>query len=156
MIVAIDGPAGAGKSTVAARTAKKSGFLYLNSGNFYRSISKEILASDADPEDQEAVLRIARSCRFELDGDTLLVNGREVKDIHNETIDQWSSIHSCIPELRQVVNRSLISLSQNRDIVVEGRDMSTIVFPQAEIKIYLDASLEARANRRFLQGESCL
>lgn len=156
MVVAIDGPAGAGKSTVAQRVAASLGFLYLNSGFFYRSISRAVLDSGRDPEDPQVVISVASRCRFRLRGDRLLMNGRPVADIQTDTIDRWSPIHSRLPEVRDVVNASLRTLAARRHLVVEGRDMGTVVFPDAAVKVYLDASLEARAHRRFRQGVSGL
>lgn len=162
MVVTIDGPAGAGKSTVAQRVAAALGFLYLNSGFLYRSISRAVLDSGRDPDDPEAVVSIAAGCRFELRQDRLHMNGEPVSDIQTDRIDRWSPIHSRLPQVRDIVNASLRSLAtcadtgRRRDLVVEGRDMGTVVFPDAAVKIYLDASLEARARRRFQQGLSGL
>jgi cytidylate kinase len=156
MVVAIDGPAGAGKSTVARRVAAALGFQYLNSGFFYRSISRAVLDSQRDPDDRAGVIEIASRCRFELREDHLYVNGQPVGDIQTDQIDHWSPIHSRIPEVRGIVNASLRALADRKDLIVEGRDMGTVVFPDAAIKIFLDASLEARARRRFQQGVSGL
>lgn len=156
MVVTIDGPAGVGKSTVARRVAARLGFLYLNSGSFYRSISRAVLDSGRDPEDAEVVVQTAARCRFQLKGGELRVNGGPLGDIQTDTIDRWSPIHSRLPAVRAAVNASLRSLAQHRDLVVEGRDMGTEVFPDAAVKVYLDASLEARARRRFAQGVSGL
>jgi cytidylate kinase len=156
LTVCIDGPAGVGKSTVAARAAGRTGFLYVNSGSFYRAISRSVLHSGRDPEDRSAVIEVASGCRFALRDGTLLVNGAPATDLQTDLIDHWSPIHSRIPEVRRVVNSELRRLAVGRNIVVEGRDMGTEVFPDAEVKIYLDASLEARARRRFEQGVSSL
>ncbi len=156
MVVSIDGPAGAGKSTVAARVAESTGLLYINSGYFYRSISKVVLDSGQDPQDRGAVIRTAERCRFELRSGELYVNGSPAGNIHNDLIDRWAPAHSSIPEVRRVVNRALRALAEGRDILVEGRDMGTVVFPDAEVKIYLDATVAARARRRHSQGVSAL
>jgi len=156
VVVTLDGPAGGGKSTVAARAAGETGFLYLNSGSFYRSISKEVLDSGEDPEDSAAVLRVAGRSRFSLRGGELRLNGRPVRDLQTDLIDRWSPVHSRLPELRAAVNRSLRRLARGRNLIVEGRDMGTVAFPDAELKLFLDASLEARAARRHAQGVSAL
>jgi cytidylate kinase len=154
MVVAIDGPAGSGKSTVASAVARRMGFLYLNSGLFYRSISRVVLDSGRDPEDTGAVIELASACHFELRGDDLQVNGRPAGDTQTAEIDRWSAMHSRIPEVRDVVNSQLRRIAGTKDSVVEGRDIGSVVFPEADVKIYLDASLEARADRRFRQGRS--
>jgi cytidylate kinase len=157
VIVCIDGPAGAGKSTVSARVAERTGFLYVNSGSFYRAISKTVLDSGRDPQDHSAVVETASACRFSiLEGGTLAVNEIPAEDLQNDLIDHWSPIHSRIPEVRAVVNKELRRLAEGRNIVVEGRDIGTVVFPDAQVKIYLDADLEARSRRRFEQGVSSL
>ncbi|MBN1835381.1 MAG: (d)CMP kinase [Spirochaetales bacterium] len=156
MIVCIDGPAGVGKSTVGALVAQRAGFLYLNSGLFYRAVSRAVLDSGRDPEDREAVVQTASSCEFAMVDGALWVNGAPAMDLQNDLIDHWSPIHSQIPEVRHVVTAKLRQLAEGRDMVVEGRDIGTVVFPDAAVKVYLDADVEARARRRFAQGISRL
>jgi len=156
MIVCIDGPAGAGKSTVSALAARRAGFLYLNSGQFYRAVSKAVLESGRDPRDQAAVIEVASSCEFSIRDGALWVNRTPAAGLQNDLIDHWSPIHSRIPEVRAIVTEKLRQLAGGKDMVVEGRDIGTVVFPDAELKIYLDANLEARARRRFEQGVSSL
>jgi cytidylate kinase len=156
MVVAMDGPAGVGKSTVADRVARRTGFQYLNSGSFYRAISQAVLESGSDPRDPQQVLAVARACRFSLCGGELCLNGRAVGGLRTDQIDRWSPVHSVIPEVRSIVNQSLRRIAAAGDFIVEGRDIGTVAFPEAELKIFLDASLEARAERRFRQGVSGL
>jgi cytidylate kinase len=156
MVVTLDGPAGVGKSTIAARVAKETGFQYLNSGSFYRAISQAVLESGQDPTDRRLVLDTARRCRFDLLQGELWVNGRPARSLQTDLIDRWSPVHSGIPELRAIVNESLRAIAHSGDLIVEGRDMGTVAFPDAEVKFFLDASLEARAARRFSQGVSGL
>lgn len=156
MVVAIDGPAGSGKSTIAERVAKTTGFGYLDSGLLYRGIAKAVLESGKDPEDPVVVVEIASRCRYEMPADELLLNGRPLTEIHTDRIDRWSAIHSRIIEVRQRVNAQIRSIAGGNDIIVMGRDIGTIVFPDAELKIFLDASIEARAARRYRQGSSKL
>jgi cytidylate kinase len=151
MIVAVDGPAGSGKSTIAKRAAQAVGFGYLDSGMLYRGISKIVLQSGTDREDPASVVRIAGECRFEISGDQLMLNGVPLEGIHNETIDRWSSLHSSIIEVRKTVNRRVREIVDDRDFIVMGRDIGTVVFPDAALKIYLDASIQARAARRYRQ-----
>jgi cytidylate kinase len=156
MVVAVDGPAGVGKSTVASRVAAATGFLYVNSGSFYRSISKAVLESGADPNDSDGVVAVASGCRFTLRGEELLLAGRPVGPLQTDLIDRWSPIHSRLPQVREIVNRALRRIAKSRNVIVEGRDIGTVAFPDAELKIFLDASLAARAARRFRQGVSAL
>ena len=156
MVVAIDGPAGSGKSTIAKRVAKTTGFGYLDSGLLYRGIAKAVLDSGQDPEDPGVVEAIASQCRFEMPADELLLNGRPLTEIHTDRIDRWSAIHSRIIEVRKTVNAQIRSIAGSNDTIVMGRDIGTIVFSDAELKIFLDASIEARAARRYRQGSSDL
>ncbi len=156
MVVAIDGPAGSGKSTIAKRVAEKTGFGYLDSGLLYRGISKAVLDSGQDREDPDVVVAIASQCRFEMPVDELFLNGRPLTEIHTDRIDRWSAIHSRIPDVRERVNAQIRSMAGGNDIIVMGRDIATIVFPDAELKIFLDASIETRAARRYRQASSNL
>jgi len=152
MIVAIDGPAGSGKSTIALKAAAALGFGYLDSGMLYRGISKAVLESGRDPEDAEGVVEIAAECRFEMSADRLLMNGEPLSGIHTDRIDRWSAIHSRIIAVRKIVNRGIREIAGERDFIVMGRDIGTVVFPDAALKIYLDASIQARAGRRYRQN----
>ena len=155
MVVAIDGPAGVGKSTVAQEVARAAGFLYLNSGSFYRAVTLAVLESNADPEDREKVIAAARAARLEMRDGSLALNGRDVEAaIRSDTVDRWVARHSSIPEVRDIVNRGLRRLADGRDVVMDGRDIGTVVFPNAEVKIFLDADVKTRAGRRFNQGTS--
>ncbi len=156
MVVAVDGPAGSGKSTIGKRVAEINGFVYLNSGSLYRAISKEILASTGDHRDHSLAVEIASLCDFSLEGNELFLNGKPVEGIQTDEIDNWSAIHSRIVEIRKLVNRQLRGLEAGRDMVIMGRDIGTVVFPDADVKIFLDASIEARAQRRHRQGLSDL
>jgi cytidylate kinase len=157
LVVAIDGPAGVGKSTIAACVARRTRFLYINSGSFYRSITKEVLDTGANPENRSEIIRRAEACQFEMRGGDLAMNGRPVgRDIHSDLVDRWVSFHSSIPEVRDIVNKNLRRIASNLDIVMEGRDISTVVFPTAEVKVFLDASLTVRTRRRLAQGFSQL
>ncbi|TFG60163.1 MAG: (d)CMP kinase [Spirochaetales bacterium] len=157
MVVAIDGPAGAGKSTVARELALKTGMFYLNSGNFYRAVTLEVLRRGADPKDSEAITKIAGECSLSIRHDRLFLNGEDVEDLlHTDAVDAWVAEHSAIIPVRHVVNGHLRRIAKDMDIIVEGRDITTVVFPDAEVKLYLDASVETRARRRHEQGVSSL
>ena len=157
MIVAIDGPAGVGKSTIARQIAERTGMYYINSGNLYRAITWQILQEypGGPPEDQEKLVEVAKNCRFELKPDGLYVNRQRVEEyLHTDAVDAWVAQVSSISDIRTVVNRDLRQVASGLDSVVEGRDITTVVFPDAKVKIFLDASVETRAKRRYHQGVS--
>jgi cytidylate kinase len=157
MVVAIDGPAGVGKSTVARRCAEAVGFLYISSGSFYRAITLAVLDAAIPPDDPAAVIDIARACRLELRDGRLDLDGRDVEDrIRSDAVDAWVAPLSAIPQVREIVNRRLREIAAQGDVVVEGRDIGTVVFPGAEVKIFLDADVTTRAARRHEQGTSAL
>jgi cytidylate kinase len=157
MVAAIDGPAGVGKSTVARRCAEAVGFLYISSGSFYRAITLAVLDAAIPPDDPAAVIEIARACRLELRDGRLALDGRDVEDrIRSDAVDAWVAPLSAIPQVREIVNRRLREIAAQGDVVVEGRDIGTVVFPRAEVKIFLDADVTTRAARRHEQGTSAL
>jgi cytidylate kinase len=155
VIVAIDGPAGSGKSTIARMVAKGLGFNYVNSGNIYRAMTLRLLRSGIDPEDAEAVLASSKAAEIEYRKGRLLLDGDDVEDeLHSAPVDALVAQLSALPELRDVVNAHVRIIAGAADAVVEGRDMTTVVFPDAEAKFFLDASADSRARRRFDQGLS--
>lgn len=153
MVVAIDGPAGTGKSTVAKYVARSLGFLYVNSGALYRAITWKVLDRATDPDATEEIVAAAREVDVYVDAGTVRVDGvPEERQLYSHEVNRWVSRHSSVPEVRDCVNDRLRELSKERNVVVEGRDITTVVFPDADVKIYLDASVETRARRRFEQG----
>jgi cytidylate kinase len=157
LIVAIDGPAGVGKSTVARRTAEAAGFRYINSGSFYRAITLAVLKRGVNPESLPSVLAAARASRLEMRDGSMILDGRAVDDqLHSDSVDSWVALHSTIPEVREIVNQRLRDVVDNDNVVVEGRDIGTVVFPDAQVKIFLDADVSTRAARRHDQGTSRL
>jgi cytidylate kinase len=163
MVIAIDGPAGSGKSTIAKLLAQRlkdsggQGFTYINSGNLYRAITLGCLRSGITPNDSERALEYARYARIDYRGEKIILDGEDVTDgLHTDEIDKWAAPLSAIVPIRHVVNDIIRCLSKGMNSVAEGRDMTTVVFPDAEHRFYLDASVEARAKRRFDQGVSKL
>jgi len=157
MVVAIDGPAGVGKSTISKLISEKTGMFYLNSGNFYRAVTYAVLISSADPENEDDVIKAAETCSFSIREGSLYLNGKNVEEyLHTDAVDEYVAQHSAIIPVRKIVNKNLRGIGENMDLIVEGRDITTVVFPDAEVKIYLDATIEKRAERRFAQGVSNL
>jgi cytidylate kinase len=156
MIVAIDGPAGVGKSTLARLLAEKLGIFYLNSGLFYRAITHLALKNGINLDSPPAVIRMAETLDFAIQNGELCVSGRVLspQELQRDEVEQWVAPLSSIVPIRHIVNKSLRKIAQNLDLVAEGRDITTVVFPQADYKVYLDASIETRAKRRFDQGSS--
>jgi len=157
MVVAIDGPAGAGKSTIAKKIAEQSHMFYLNSGNFYRAITFSALQNGIDPLDETKIIDEAKKCSLSLDNGRMHLNGVDIEDeLHTDAVDRWVAEHSAIVAVRHVVNKKLREVSKDIDVVAEGRDITTVVFPDADLKVYLDATPEVRPKRRFDQGTSKL
>jgi cytidylate kinase len=152
-VIAIDGPSGSGKTTVAKSVAKELGFHYLDTGALYRAIALALRMEGIQPEgtDDTIVKVLSQSRVFFQDG-RVFMNGQDVSEsIRSKEMDHYSSVFSA----RKVVRDFLLDAQRNaafqNDLVVEGRDTTTVVFPQAKKKIFLNATLEERAKRRYLQ-----
>ncbi len=152
--VAIDGPSGAGKSTIARILAKELGYIYVDTGALYRAVGYAALKAGFEPRDEAAVCGLLSSLRVELayrDGEQrVLVNDEDVSDfIRTPEVSMAASAVSAVPEVR----RFLFSLQQNmaatQSVIMDGRDIGTVVLPQAQVKIFLTASAEDRARRRY-------
>ncbi|MCH3943198.1 MAG: (d)CMP kinase [Atopobiaceae bacterium] len=157
MIVAIDGPAGSGKSTVAHAIARRMGFVYLDTGAMYRAVTEKCLLSGTDVSDGAAVAGLARKVLIEFsqadDGtQKVLLDGRDVTAaIRTPEVDACVSEVSAYPDVRAAMVERQRELARGGDVVAEGRDIGTTVFPQAEVKVFLTASDVARAHRRAVQ-----
>ena len=163
MVIAIDGPAGSGKSTVAVLLAAKltdaggRPFRYVNSGRLYRALTLGCLRSGIDPLDADAVLAYAREAGIDYSTERLLLDGEDVTGLlHTDEIDGLCSALSAFVPVRRIVNGIVRGIAAGANVVVEGRDMTSEVFPDARHRFYLDASPAARAARRFAQGTSRL
>lgn len=155
MILAIDGPAGVGKSTIAKRIAEKLHFFYINSGNFYRAITFAHLTSGRTNDCRNAIIATAEEIELSLSEGRIHLFGKDIEDdLHTDQVDALVAQHSAIVEIRHFVNTTIRSLTIGINAVIEGRDIGTVVFPDAELKVYLDASPDVRARRRFHQGMS--
>lgn len=157
MVVAIDGPAGCGKSTVAKILAERLHLTFLNSGSFYRGITLALLRAGIDLKDEQKVLDFARGLSLDYVNSHLILEGEDVEDLlHTDQVDAHAAQVSAIVPLRHIVNEKIREVTKSLNIVCEGRDMTTVVFPNAEHKFYLDASIDVQAQRRFNQGVSDL
>ncbi len=158
LIVAIDGPAGSGKSTAARTLARAMGFLYVDTGAIYRAVALKAKQSGIDPTDPIALAALVKSVRIEMqDGkpeQQILLDGVNItKQIRTETISKMASKISRYPEVRGglLELQRKLGLASDRGAVLEGRDIGTVVFPDANLKFFLSASSEERAKRRFLE-----
>jgi cytidylate kinase len=155
-VIAIDGPAGAGKSTLAAHLARRFGFLNLETGAMYRALALKAIEADFDFDEEESLLPLAVATRIELqpqlEGNRVLLDGRDVsRRIREPDVTSAASRISVHPRLRAWMVEQQRALGAKGGVVMEGRDIGTAVFPDAEVKIFLDAAPEVRGNRRFRQ-----
>ena len=154
-VLTIDGPSGAGKGTVSRAVAKKLGWNYLDSGSIYRSLAIAALKQAADLEDEAAIADIAQAMVLEFDcGDELIVklNGEDITaQLGLESTGNAASIVAALPEVRHVLLQKQKDFKQSPGLVADGRDMGTVVFPEAENKVFLTASAAERARRRYKQ-----
>jgi len=154
MIIAIDGPAGAGKSTVSKILAKKLGFLYIDTGAMYRALALKAIETNLDIEDTAAVIEMARQSSVDLvnenDGSLkLFLDGRNVtQEIREPRITRIVSDIAKIKEVREVLLGLQRKLGRQKNSVLDGRDIGTVVFPDAEKKFYIDAKFDERVTRR--------
>lgn len=156
MIVAIDGPSGSGKSSAARAVAARCGLTYLDTGAMYRSVALACLKRGVDPDDAEAVAGVARDVRIEFapagDGQRVLVDGEDATAaIRTPEVERAVSPVSANPAVREAMVALQRAVGERGGVVAEGRDIGTVVFPSAEVKVFLSASPEARARRRAVQ-----
>ncbi len=157
MVIALDGPAGVGKSTVSSRLAQMAGFHNLNSGNFYRAVTWGAINSRIDLSNESELTEYCGNIPLEYHKGKLHISGKDItSELHSDGVDNNVAQVSSVRGVRLFVNEWLRKVALDTDIVVEGRDISTVVFPDAELKVFLDASPEIRARRRFNQGISSL
>src|SRR5579875_3265932 len=155
-VIAIDGPAGAGKSTLAAHLARRFGFLNLETGAMYRALALKAIESDLPFDDEAALLDVAQYTRITLEpqaeGNRVLLDGFDVsRRVRDTDVTAAASRVSVHPHLRAWMVEQQRKLGERGGVVMEGRDIGTAVFPDAEVKIFLDAAPEVRGNRRYRQ-----
>jgi cytidylate kinase len=155
MIIAIDGPSGAGKSTLGKMLAKRLGLLYIDTGAMYRAVAWAVLNADVSADDEDKVIEIARSSQIDLSGEPenlrVTINGQDIsEEIRTREVGQASSIISAISQVRRILVERQQQLGRGgKGCVLDGRDIGTVVFPDADVKFFLTAAAEARAERRF-------
>lgn len=152
--VALDGPAGAGKSTIARLTARALGYIYVDTGAMYRAITWKMLQNRLDPEETGEIARLAENTRIELipgqDGQRVLADGEDVTEaLRTPEVNSNVSKVSQIPRVRELLVAKQKQMAENKGVVMDGRDIGTHVLPNAEVKIFLTASVKERAERRY-------
>jgi cytidylate kinase len=153
VVIAIDGPAGAGKSTVARAVADSLGFTYLDSGAMYRCVALAALEAGADLDDSAAVGELARTLPIEIDGNRIALEGRDVgAEIRRPEVSEAASRISVHPRVREAMVALQRAIVVAGSFVAEGRDIGTVVCPDAPLKVFLTASAEERARRRAAES----
>ena len=151
MIIAIDGLAGSGKSTTARNVASKLGFLYLDTGAMYRAVTMAVLSDSIDLKDEKAIKSCVGSIEIDFDrtGSRVFLNGKDIsREIRGEKVTSNVSAVSALPKVRQKMVELQRKIAGERDSIVEGRDIGTVVFPDADIKFFMIADITERAKRR--------
>lgn len=157
LTIAMDGPAGSGKSTIAQRLAETLDYLYLNSGSMYRAMTLLSIREGGDPANVSTLTKLAQSCRIDFldNGKTTLLNGEDVSDfLRTPEIDRAIINIAKVPEVRHEMVKQQRRIGEKGGIIVEGRDVTTVVFPDADLKFYINASVEERAKRRFAEQQA--
>ena len=162
--VAIDGPAGAGKSTIAKLVAKEKGYIYVDTGAMYRGLAIHFLDKGIEPGETDKVIEACKDAEVTIayeDGvQHVYLNGNDISSrLRNEEVGNMASVTSAIPEVRKKLLELQQNLAKTQDVIMDGRDIGTCVLPNAQVKIYLTASSKTRAQRRYdeltAKGVSC-
>ena len=155
VVIAIDGPSGAGKSTVAKRLAERLGFIYIDTGAMYRTVALWALRQKVDPGDMHRVEQLAIAAQIELAPGRIWLNGEEVTEaIRTPEVSSGASKVAVIPGVRRAMVAKQRDMGERSSVVMEGRDIGTVVFPDADIKVYLDAMPQERVRRRLAEGRA--
>lgn len=158
-VIAIDGPAASGKSSVARELARQLRFVYVNSGAMYRAITWFVLDRGINPRDQEAIASAVEHARIECDlhddSSRLFIDGTDPEThLRDVRVNDGVSMVSSVPRVREILVEKMRSYARDYDVVMEGRDIGSVVFPQTPYKFYIDASPEIRSQRRAAQGQA--
>jgi CMP/dCMP kinase len=152
LLITIDGPAGAGKTTVSQMLARELGYRYLDTGGLYRAVAYAVGAAGIPPDDDRRLGEICCGLQLSIENDRLLLNGVDISDhIRSPEITMLASVVSARPVVRQALLDIQREMGRAGGLVAEGRDMGTVVFPEADLKFFLDATVRQRALRRFAQ-----
>ena len=153
-IVAIDGPAGTGKGTVTKILAKRNGFIYIDTGAMYRCVTLECINRGILPNETKKINEVLENIDIKLMPDSVVfLNGKDVsEEIRTPNIDKFVAKFAELKEVRDKLTPIQQAMGKNADVIMEGRDIGTVVFPNADVKIFLDCALEERANRRYKQN----
>jgi cytidylate kinase len=150
VVVAIDGPAGAGKSTIAKRVAGRLGFTYIDTGAMYRAVALWGLRQNVSTDDMHRMEQLALAAEIELSPGRIRLNGEDVTEaIRTPDVSNGASRIAVIPGVRRAMVAKQREIGERTSVVMEGRDIGTVVFPQADVKIYLDANPDERVRRRL-------
>ena len=154
-IIAIDGPAGSGKGTITKLIAKKLNLIYIDTGATYRSIALATLKNNIKLEEKEKIIDLAKTLKINFDekGRTYLNNEDVSEEIRSVEVTNIVSPISSIPEIREIMVDLQRKMAKNKDVIMEGRDITTVVFPDTKYKFYLDADVNERAKRRYIQNQ---
>ena len=157
-VIAIDGPAASGKSSVAHALARELGYVYVNSGAMYRAVTWLVIERDVDPQDDEAIVRLIDAARIECDLDRrssrILIDGEDATEhLRDDAVNDAVSRVSSVPRVRELLVAKMRDYALNDDLVIEGRDIGSVVFADTPYKFYIDASPEVRLRRREAQGQ---
>lgn len=162
--VAIDGPAGAGKSTIAKLVAEKKGYIYVDTGAMYRGLAVHFLDCGLQATDKAGIIEACKNANvsigYENGVQQIYLNGENITDrLRREEVGKMASVTSAIPEVRAKLLELQRGLAREKDVIMDGRDIGTNILPDADVKIYLTASVETRAKRRYdellAKGERC-
>ena len=148
--VAIDGPAGAGKSTIAKLVGKEHNLMYINTGAMYRAVALKAKENDLGPDKVSEIIKLIEKMEMHFENDDLIVDGENIQDkITMPEISNIVSSYASIPEVRKVLVKLQRQMAEKFDVIMDGRDIGTVVLKDANFKFFLTASAEERANRRF-------
>ena len=149
-VIAIDGPAGSGKGTIAKKLAERLNLIYIDSGATYRCVALSVLENNININDERSIVKLASTLNIDFKSGKTFLNGKDVSElIRTKEVTKIVSPISSIVELRSILVELQRKMAQDNDVVMEGRDITTVVFPNANYKFYLDASTEVRAERRY-------